>query len=131
MSKSSNAKQKRRKVQRRLKRFMSNLSKKGKKQKSSIKVKLSDREIWDTKMMEDLQKKRKTQCVVMGITYTKVMKLQKILRAKGIDCNVTAGGFNIYRNYKDPIVIGACKMFNTVAQPGVTRMIEDTLCRTR
>ncbi len=110
---------------------MSNLSKKGKKQRASIKAKLSDKEIWDAKMMEDLQKKRKTQCVVMGIPYTKVMKLQKILRAKGIDCNVTAGGFNIYRNYKDPIVIGVCKMFNTVAQPGVTRMIEDTLCRTR
>jgi hypothetical protein len=73
---------------------------------------------WDEKVLADLKKKRDTQCVVSGISYDNVMKLQDVLRKKGIDCNVIAGGFAIYANYQDPRVISACKQFKTVASAG-------------
>ncbi len=59
------------------------------------------------------------------------MKLQKVLKAKLIDSNVVSGGFAIYANYQDPRVISACKKFKTVAAPGVSRLIENTLLGVR
>lgn len=88
-----------------------------------------DKRTWDEQVMDSLKDAQDTRCIVFGITYDNVMKLQKILRKKGIDCNVVVGGFAIYANYKDKRVIKACKKFKTVAHPGVSRFVEDACLR--
>jgi len=90
---------------------------------------MSKQDEYDDKIMEGLETRHNTQCNVYGISYDNILKLQKVLRKKGIECNVDVGGLAIYANSKDPRVVSACKKFGTVADPGVSRQIQDILLR--
>lgn len=73
---------------------------------------------------KQLQRARDTMCLVYGIPYKKVLKLQTELEVNGMTAYITTGGLQILANYQDARVVRICKKYNTVADPGVSRFAE-------
>lgn len=74
--------------------------------------------------IKQLQKARDTMCIVYGILYKQMLKLQTEIRKTGVEANITTGGLQIYANYQDARVVRVCKKYKTVAEPGVSRYVE-------
>lgn len=77
--------------------------------------------------VEHLAATRDYLCLVYGIKYEEILKLQTELEASGISANITVGGLQVRSNYKHPTVIRICKKYKTVAEPGVSRFVEKAM----
>ena len=77
--------------------------------------------------IRDLQRARDTVCLVYGIPYDEIMKLEDEIKKAGISAGITVGGLQIYANYQDSRVVRICKKFKTVAEPGVSRFVEKAI----
>ena len=70
-----------------------------------------------------------TICLVSGIPYDEVMKLKGELMLESIEANITTGGLQIYANAQNSKVIGLCKKYKTLPEPGVSRFVESAMLR--